>query len=95
MKATGVKLALHELFEYAGCSGLEIVTHDGIFAIVHTDFFHVNEVAGVLVIQNEITTIFVDLASIQYIRCKSHACRRKFADWHTKDIAFKDSINHD
>ncbi len=95
MKSTGVKLALRELFGYSGCNSVEIVTHDGIFTLFHMDFFNVNEVAEVLIIQNEIKTIFVDLASIQYIRCNSNTCERKFADRHTRGTTFKDSISHD
>lgn len=95
MKSTGVKLALRNLFGYAGCNSVEIITHDGIFALFCTDYFNVNEAAEVLVIQNEIMTTFVDFASIQYIQCKSNTCKRKFADRSTKGATFKDSINHE
>ena len=95
MKSTGIKLALRDLFGYAGCKSVEIVTRDGIFSLFYTDFFSVNEVAEVIVIQNEIMTTFVDFASIQYIQCKSNTCKRKFADRPTKGITFKDSISHD
>lgn len=94
MKSTGVKLALRNLFEYAGCNSVEIATHDGFFVLFHKDYLNVNEAAEVLVIQNEIMTMFVDFASIQYIRCKSNTCKRKFADRPTKGATFKDSISN-
>lgn len=33
MKSTGIKLALRDLFGYAGCKSVEIVTRDGIFSL--------------------------------------------------------------
>lgn len=95
MKSTGVKFAIRELFEYADCRSLEIVTPEAEIYLFQTDYFNVNEAAGVLIIQNEIKTAFIDLENIQYIRCNTKGCKRKFADRHTKGLTFRGTIRHE
>lgn len=92
MTSTGVKFTIRELFGYADCNSLEIITPNAKTILFQTSYFNVNEAAGVLVIQNEIKTSFIDLQSIQRIQCNTDGCKHKISDRNAKAPTFRNSI---
>lgn len=80
MKATAVKLALHELFERVKCRKVEVVTANSITTIFPTNHHHVNEPAGLLIVQHEFDTLYIATESIEFIRCATKDCQHKLEE---------------